>query len=132
MSNYNIKDSGKRTQFDTGAEREPSVDKSRPDLVSPFALDRLGKHMAEAARTKYSEWNWAKGLPSSRCLESCLRHLNQFAMGETDEDHLAAAMFNLMVIIHNQEVAKRGIVMGNSRKLNNVPIFSPGKLDGDL
>jgi len=55
---------------------------------------------------KYTAWNWAKGQPSSRYRESLARHLMSHDMGDTEEDHLAAAVFNLMGMIHNQEVDK--------------------------
>lgn len=128
MSNYIVKDSGERQQFSTGAVRDVSIDKPRPDLVSPFFLERLGHHLHKGAK-KYSEWNWAKGIPNSRCYESAMRHLMQFAQGDTDEDHLAAAAFNIMVIIHNQEVAERGIVLDDAEHggLCDMPRFEKCK-----
>lgn len=125
MGNFTVKDSGKREEFGTGAVRDTAMDKPRPDLISPFALERIGEHLRKGAQ-KYSAWNWAKGIPSSRCYESCMRHLMQFAQGDASEDHLSAAVFNLMAIIHNQEVARRGVqlklptVPGN---LNDFPVF---------
>ena len=100
-----IKDSGKREDFETGSRRDTNDGKSRPDLISPFLLDRLGRHMALGAK-KYGEWNWAKGQPSSRYRESLARHLMAHDKGETDEDHLSAAAFNIMGMIHNQEATK--------------------------
>lgn len=52
--------------------------------------------------------------------------LMQFAQGDASEDHLSAAVFNLMAIIHNQEVTRRGVqlrlptIPGN---LNDFPVF---------
>ena len=94
-------DSGKRDEFKTGAVRDVQGDKARPDLISPFFLHRLGIWLAMGAR-KYGERNWEKGIPSSRCYASLMRHLNQYARAERDEDHLAAAAFNLMALIHNE------------------------------
>jgi hypothetical protein len=102
--NFTVKDSGKRENFNTGAVRDTSDGKPRPDLISPFFLKRLGIHMGKGAK-KYSAHNWAKGIPNSRCYESCMRHLMQFAMGDRTEDHLAAAAFNIMAMIHNEEVS---------------------------
>ena len=53
---------------------------------------------------KYAPRNWEKGIPWSRCLDSALRHLNKFQRGMTDEDHLAAAAWNIFAIIHYQEL----------------------------
>lgn len=92
--------------FSTGAVRDVQDNKPRPDLVSPFFILRLGEHLRKGAE-HYGEHNWEKGIPNSRCFASLMRHLNQWASGETNEDHLAAAAFNLMAIIHNEEVAKR-------------------------
>lgn len=123
-NNYVVKDSGERQSFPSGAVRDTASGKTRPDLISPFFLDRLGHHLRKGA-SKYSEWNWAQGIPSSRCYESAMRHLLQFAQGETDEDHLSAAAFNIMVIVHNQEVLRRDVVMadGFDNALNDMPLF---------
>lgn len=128
MSKFTVKDSGERQQFSTGAVRDVSTDKPRPDLISPFFLERLGHHLGKGAK-KYSAWNWAKGIPNSRCYESAMRHLMQFAQGDVDEDHLSAAAFNIMVIIHNQEVAERGIVLDDVEHggLCDMPLFEKGK-----
>ena len=123
MSDFVIKDSGERESFDTGAVRDISGTKPRPDLISPFFLERLGEHMRKGAE-KYREWNWAKGIPSSRCYESAMRHLMYYAQGAVDEDHLAAAAFNIMAIIHNEEVAHRDIVLRTKPGyMNNMPRF---------
>jgi hypothetical protein len=128
--NYVVKDSGKRQTFDSGAVRDTATDKPRPDLLSPFFLDRLGHHMRKGAE-KYEEWNWAKGIPNSRCYESLMRHLMQFAQGDLTEDHLSAAAFNIMAIIHNQEVQRRGIEFigkGTGRGLCDMPVFTTAKI----
>ena len=129
---FKVEDSGARQTYSTGAVRDTAENKPRPDLISPFFMERLGEHLRKGA-AKYSEWNWAKGIPSSRCYESALRHLMQFAQGKVDEDHLSAAAFNIMVIIHNQEVQRRGVVMlkGSDRGLCDAPrFFAPEKAEG--
>ena len=127
MSNNNfvVKDSGAREVFTTGAVRDTANDKPRPDLISPFFLTRLGEHLRKGA-VKYGEWNWAMGIPSSRCYASCMRHLMAYAMGKTDEDHLAAAAFNIMAIIHNEDVdgKYRLVVERPARSLNDTPKFA--------
>jgi len=100
-------DSGKRQEFTTGAMRDTADDKPRPDLISPFAEERLGEWMRKGA-VKYHEFNWAKGLPMSRCLSSLCRHIMKFKQGMKDEDHLSAILFNAMAIIHYEEMIKRG------------------------
>lgn len=122
VRDFVVKDSGNREEFATGAVRDTADDKPRPDLVSPFFLVRLGTHLRKGA-VKYSEWNWAKGIPSSRCYASCMRHLMAYAMGKRDEDHLAAAVFNLMAIIHNEEVAGKARLVEQHTGLNDMPKF---------
>jgi hypothetical protein len=118
-----LKDSGEREQFSTGAVRDTATDKPRPDLISPFFLERLGEHLRKGA-IKYQPWNWAKGIPSSRCYESAMRHLMRYAQGYTDEDHLAAAAFNIMAIIHNEATAGLYIMREyKEEELNDMPRF---------
>lgn len=105
---FELKDSGAREQFDTGAKRDTQESKPRPDLISPFSIERLAWVFARGAE-KYDEHNWMKGIPFSRCLASAERHLMQFKQGDTDEDHLAQAVWNLMAILHYQEVGPEGL-----------------------
>ena len=51
-----IKDSGDRTQFDTGAVRDMHAGKGRMDLLPLSALIELSKHCEEGA-LKYGEHN---------------------------------------------------------------------------
>lgn len=101
--------SGAKQEFKTGAVRDAATDKVRPDLISPFAEERLGKWLNLGAE-KYSERNWEKGIPMSRCLASLCRHLMKFRQGAKDEDHLAAILFNAMAIIHYEEMIARGVL----------------------
>ncbi len=98
-----IQDSGAMEEFVTGAVRDIREGKGRFDLISPFALSRLAKWYEEGAK-KYSERNWEKGMDFSRYLDSAFRHLTKFLMGMEDEDHLAAAAWNIFAIMHHQEL----------------------------
>ncbi len=114
-----LKDSGKRQDFESGCVRDTVEDKSRPDLISPYFNMRVGDHLDKGAR-KYAERNWEKGMPISRCIASLERHLNQYKMGLTDEDHLAAIGCNIMFIIHYEEMVKRGLMPA---KLSDMPFY---------
>jgi hypothetical protein len=92
-------------KFDSGAVRDSNEGKSRPDLISPYFTDRLGHRLALGAK-KYQERNWEKGIPDAAFLESLERHLVSYKMGKQDEDHAAAIAFNIMGIIHNEEIRK--------------------------
>lgn len=94
--------------FDTGAFRDSSAGKPRPDLLSPFATLRRSRVM-ELGAVKYGPRNWEKGMPLSVFLASANRHLLQFMLGETDEDHLAHCAFNIDAIMHGQEMIERGL-----------------------
>lgn len=117
---FGLKDSGARQEFETGARRDTQTDKPRPDLLSPFALERVAWVYARGAE-KYGDRNWEQGMPYSRYLASAERHLMQFKQGDVDEDHLAQAAWNLLAILHHQEVGPDG--------LNDLPIYT--RLSGD-
>lgn len=96
---YVTKDSGHRQEFETGMRRDVQTGKPRYDLIPPRPLKRLAELYSRGAE-KYGEWNWSKGAPYSRFVASTMRHLFQYIMGERDEDHLAAVCFNVMAMMH--------------------------------
>ena len=98
-----VKDSGEREEFNTGSVRDTRTGKGRYDLLPPRAVRRLAKHFENGAR-KYGDRNWEKGQPLSRFLDSALRHTFAILEGKRDEDHAAAAVWNLMGFI---EIAER-------------------------
>ena len=67
------------------------------DMVSlPWeALLRLSRHYEDGAK-KYGRWNYQKGIPVSSFIDSACRHLAKYQCGMDDEDHLAAAAFNVL------------------------------------
>ena len=101
-----MNDGGERTQYKEGsAFREPDDNKPRPELISPFALNRLADWYGKGAK-KYASRNWEKGMPFSRYTASMFRHLIAWMMGKTDEDHLAAVAWNAFAIMHHQELGE--------------------------
>lgn len=98
-------DSGKRESYDSGMVRDVQSGKPRFDLLFPLGvpydqqfLTRVAGLLARGAE-KYSERNWeqAQGeVELARFKASALRHLIQYLADETDEDHMAAVVFNLM------------------------------------
>lgn len=110
-----INDGGERISYGEGkAIREPSVGKGRYDLISPFAIRRLAKWY-ELGAQKYADRNWEKGIPFSRYIDSAKRHVDKYVMGMDDEDHLAAAVWNLCAIMHHQEL--------NQNELDDMPHY---------
>jgi hypothetical protein len=110
-----LEDKGERISYgENKAVREPSTGKGRYDLISPFALKRIAIHYENGAK-KYADRNWERGMPFSRCIDSAKRHLDQYVMGEKNEDHLSAAIWNLMAILHFEELGKE--------ELNDLPKY---------
>jgi len=105
---YSIKDSGVHHDFNSGSRRDSQEGKPFPDLISMFMLKRLGAHYAAGAK-KYAARNWELGQPTSQYIRSCLRHLIEYMIGKREEDHLAAAIWNLAGAIHNEELVKLGL-----------------------
>lgn len=94
---YITKDSGKRLDFASGMRRDVSDDKPQYDLVWRPGIKRLAQLMGRGAK-KYGKHNWMKASGQEefdRFRESALRHMFQWMDGETDEDHMAAVIFNL-------------------------------------
>lgn len=111
-----IDDGGERITYgQNGAMREPSTGKGRFDLISPFGLQRIARWY-ELGSLKYAERNWEKGIPFSRCMDSAMRHLNKYMMGMTDEDHLAAAAWNVIAMMHYEET-------GQNEELDDLPHY---------
>jgi hypothetical protein len=99
------KDSGVRSEYDSGMVRDTQEGKARFDLLRPkdvpYAdqfLTRVALLMTRGAE-KYGFRNWEKA-DSAAELErfegSAERHLQQYLAGEDDEDHASAVVFNLL------------------------------------
>lgn len=102
-----IKDSGVRESFDTGSVRDTREGKGRYDLLPARALRRIARHF-EAGAKKYGDNNWLKGQPISRYMDSALRHAFNHLQGERDEDHLAAAAWNILAAMETEERVRVG------------------------
>lgn len=90
-----IKDSGERTTFCTGAQRDMHSGKGRMDLLPWAAIIEVSKH-CEAGALKYGTHNVDKGIPTSSLMDSAMRHAAKYLDGQEDEDHLLAAAWNLL------------------------------------
>lgn len=98
-----IKDSGQARVFESGAQRDAATGKARFDLLPVTALERVSKHYAAGA-AKYGENNWRLGMPRAELLKSGLRHLFYLLRGDTDEDHAAACVWNVLNYIETVEL----------------------------
>lgn len=104
-----VKDSGVRQEFSTGSVRDSQDGKGRYDLMPFIAMERLARHYENGAK-KYGDHNWRKGQPLGRYFSSAMRHMIKWMMGWKDEDHLAAAAWNILCIIETEEMIRVGIL----------------------
>jgi hypothetical protein len=116
-----VKDSGERRQFSTGAVRDIQSGKGRYDLLSPLAIRRIAKHYENGAR-KYGDRNWEKGIPQNSFIDSAIRHCFNALEGLKDEDHVAAAAWNVIAMLHQEEMVERGLL---PKELMNLPSYVP-------
>jgi hypothetical protein len=96
---FSLRDGRPRETFSSGAVREQRSGKGRFDLISIFALFRLAR-IYEKGASKYADRNWEKGMPFHLFIDSAIRHLMQYIMGDTVEDHLGQAVWNLISVMH--------------------------------
>jgi hypothetical protein len=101
-----LKDSGAKREFGTGAHRDANNDKGRFDLLPVTAIEKLAKLYQKGA-AKYGENNWQKGVPLSVYFDSALRHTFKALRGDADEDHLVAAAWNLICAIETRDVINK-------------------------
>ena len=91
------KDSGERVLYDSGFTRDTDTNKPRFDLIPLPMLKRLAELYARGA-SKYGDSNWKLADTDEelqRFKASAFRHFVAWMDDETDEDHMAAVVFNL-------------------------------------
>ena len=94
-------------RFPTGSKRDNDFDKPLVNHLDAYLRLRFGYLLKQGAN-KYDKGNWKKGQPTETALESLHRHLAKFELNlqnniEQDEDHLSAIVFNVMLIMKNEE-----------------------------
>jgi hypothetical protein len=114
-----LPDSGDRRHFDTGSVRDVAEGKGRCDLLPPLGLLRLARHF-EAGAKKYGDRNWERGQPQHVFLDSGLRHAFRYLSGADDEDHLAAAVWNLLCALDQEERLPGQLIDVGPRSTNPV------------
>jgi hypothetical protein len=117
---YVLKDSGTRTEFNTGAVRDGQAGKGRMELLPVRAIFALSKIFEEGAK-KYAPNNWRKGIPLSRYMDSGMRHAMKYLRGDKDEDHLHQAIWNFCCLSETQSMIEEGLLPAT---LNDLP-FNP-------
>lgn len=99
---------GHRT-FESGSVRDNDDDKPLVNHLDPYLRLRFG-YLLRAGANKYSKGNWKLGQDTETALESLHRHLAKYELNlnsgiAQDEDHLSAVVFNVMLIMKNEEKA---------------------------
>jgi len=89
-------------KFPTGAQRSGDAQSERFDLITPIGLRRLAETYAEGA-VRHGERNWELGMPASALINHALRHINLWMDGDSSEDHLAHAAWNIFAAMHFEE-----------------------------
>ncbi len=112
-----MKRTGKNENFKTGSRRDSREGKGRFDLLPARALLRLARRFEDGAKN-YGDRNWEKGQPVSRFIDSASRHINCYLAGERDEDHLAAAAWNILCAADTIDRIQEGKL---PKELNDLP-----------
>ena len=94
-----LKDSGTRQNFSTGAVRDAQENKGMFHLL-PYVAVFLLARIYEMGAKKYAARNWEKGMPISRYIDSAQRHLAKYMIGMRDEPHLSMAAWNIIGALH--------------------------------
>lgn len=92
-------------KFSTGAQRDDSTGRGYYECLPPEAIDRDAKLYEKGAK-QYGKHNWRKGIPSSRFMQSLLRHAFRYLDGDRSEDHMSAIRFNAAGIMYNEQKKK--------------------------
>jgi hypothetical protein len=92
--------------FESGSQRDDDTDKPLVNHLTAYLRLRFG-YLLRMGANKYGKNNWQKGQPTETALESLHRHLAKYEIGDRSEDHLSAIIFNVQLIMKNEE--KEGI-----------------------
>lgn len=100
-------------EYTTGAVRD--TEESKEDYIESISWLTMRRHAfyMKSFEKKYGRGNWKKGIPIADYERSLMRHLQKYLANKYDNaglepniDHLAAALFNLSGIIHEEERQK--------------------------
>ena len=102
-----LKDSGERKIWDTGAQRDRTRGKGMPSLCPNWVWWLLSRVYEDGAR-KYSARNWEKGMPLSQYIDSAERHLSKLKAGLRDEPHATQVIWNMTCYVFTSVMIKMG------------------------
>jgi hypothetical protein len=93
-------------RFETGAIRSDNSGRERYDFISPLALKELAKYLS-TTENSFAQINYFKGIPEDVCIESLLRHINDYRINGTKEE-ATAMLFNCVALLHTIVLKERG------------------------
>jgi len=106
LNKVKFKASHENRTFESGAVRDKNTNKPFIHCLLGYTRQRFGYHMAKNA-SKYGEFNFLKGIPTSVYLESIDRHLAAYMENDRTEDHLSAILFGVQGCMINEQ--KEGV-----------------------
>jgi hypothetical protein len=92
--------------FETGAIRSDNTGRERFDFISPLALKELAQYLA-TTENAFAKTNYYLGIPEEACIESLLRHINEYRISNNKEEAVAI-LFNAVALIHTIALKERG------------------------
>lgn len=103
-------------RFETGAIRDAEHGKEDYiETISWRAFKRYAQYMT-SKKSKYGAGNFKKGIPIESYEKSLVRHVQKYlenkyegGMAEKGDDHLAAIVFNVFGIMHEEGKFNSGI-----------------------
>lgn len=112
-----LKDSGERTTFTTGAQRDRQKGKGKPSLFPNWVM-WLVSCIYEDGMYKYAARNWEKGMSLGQYLDSAERHLAKLKAGRRDEPHASQVLWNMVGYVFTAWMIKIG---ARPAELNDMP-----------
>lgn len=93
-------------RFPTGAIRSDNTGRERYDFISPLALKELAQFLA-TTENAFAQVNYFLGIPEEACVESLLRHVNDFRISQNKKEAVAL-LFNAVALVHTIALKERG------------------------
>ncbi len=92
--------------FPSGAIRSDNRGRERYDWISPLALKELAQYLSTTENSFASD-NYFLGIPEEACVESLLRHVNDYRINGKKEEAIAI-LFNAVALTHTISLKERG------------------------
>lgn len=92
--------------FPSGAIRSDNRGRERYDWISPLALKELAQYLS-VTENSFASDNYYKGIPPEACVESMMRHLNDFRINGNKKEAVGA-LFNALALVHTLVLQERG------------------------